>query len=104
MSLGIASCLWYFYISTIEPFCFYLPGGLGRHYKICKNISTRFSDIVGCEEIKEEIKNHIKYFQNKKLTKGFLFTGPSGTGKTMMAKAIAGESNLPFVEILLIMS
>ena len=89
----------YQYLASIEPFCFYLPGGLGQYYKVHKNITTKFNDIIGSESIKEELQGHLKFFQEKKLTKGFLFYGPSGTGKTMMARAIAGESDLPFIEI-----
>lgn len=89
----------YTYLSEIEPFCFYLPGGLGKYYKIHKNIETKFSDVVGCDEIKEELKCHLEFFNKTKLTKGWLFNGPPGTGKTLMAKAVAGETNLPFIEV-----
>ena len=97
--LGIYLTGMYYYFSTIEPFCFYLPGGLGRFYQIHKNITTKFDDIVGCDVIKDELRAHLQFFREKKLTKGWMFHGPSGTGKTMMARAIAGESQLPFIEI-----
>lgn len=89
----------YMWLATIEPFCFYLPGGLGRYYKVHENITTKFDDIIGSESIKKEIQGHLKFFTEKKLSKGFFFHGPSGSGKTMMARAIAGESNIPFIEV-----
>jgi ATP-dependent Zn protease len=100
VAIGIYFTVVYKYLSLIEPFCFYLPGGIGRYYKVHKDIKTKFSDVVGSEEIKEELKAHLKYFTlTQNLSKGFLFQGVSGTGKTNMARAVAGESDLPFVEI-----
>ena len=45
--------------SMIEPFCFYLPGGIGRYYEVHKNIQTKFADIIGSETIKKELSAHI---------------------------------------------
>lgn len=99
IGIGIYLTLMYKFLSETEPFSFYLPGGIGKFYKVHKDITTKFTDIVGSEEIKDELKAHLKYFREKNLTKGFVFQGASGCGKTYFAKAVAGESDLPFIEI-----
>jgi cell division protease FtsH len=99
MCIGIYIAMIYKYLSVIEPFCFYLPGGIGQYYKVHKEVVTKFNDVIGSDDIKKELNLHLKFFAEKKLTKGWLFEGPNGSGKTLMAKAIAGESNLPFIEI-----
>ena len=66
--------------------------------------STRFNDVAGLEEVKEElveiidfIKNPEKYHKmGAKIPKGILFYGPPGTGKTLLAQAIAGETDSAF--------
>lgn len=65
---------------------------------------TKFSDVAGCEEAKEEVKELVDFlkephkFENLggKTPKGILLVGPPGTGKTLLARAIAGEANVPF--------
>lgn len=67
------------------------------------NIS--FQDVAGLEEIKEELNETIDFINNSykykkmgaKIPKGILFHGPPGTGKTMLAKAVAGETNSTFL-------
>lgn len=67
---------------------------------------TRFSDIIGAEDAKEELKYFIQFLKNPKqflLTggkppKGVLLYGPPGTGKTMLARAMAGESDVTFIQ------
>ncbi|EOU1990300.1 ATP-dependent metallopeptidase FtsH/Yme1/Tma family protein [Clostridium perfringens] len=67
--------------------------------------NVKFDDIAGNKEIKEEMKEIVdflkhpqKYLErNVKLPKGIILTGPPGTGKTLLAKAIANESNVPFI-------
>ena len=99
IGLGIYLSGMYYYLSTIEPFCFYLPGGLGKFYKIHKNITTKFDDIVGCEKIKDELRLHLQFFKEKKLTKGWMFNGPSGTGKNMMHMQLQGRVNCNYLNI-----
>ena len=100
IGIGVYFTFIYNYLSMLEPFSFYLPYGIGRYYKVHKDIKTKFSDVVGSEEIKEELAAHLKYFAStNEISKGFLFQGVSGTGKTHMARAVAGESDLPFIEI-----
>ena len=68
--------------------------------KPIKNIDTKFSDVLGIDEFKEEfleIVNFLRYPKKYKLAgadipKGILLVGEPGTGKTLMAKALAGES------------
>ncbi|MGD6858407.1 MAG: ATP-dependent zinc metalloprotease FtsH [Enterobacteriaceae bacterium] len=70
-------------------------------------VKTRFSDVAGCEEAKEEVKELVDYLKkpNKfkklggKIPKGILMIGPPGTGKTLLARAIAGEAKVPFFTI-----
>ncbi len=94
----------YYVLALCEPFSKYLPGGIGKYYKVVNNTGVTFDDIVGCDEIKEELRNHITimnedYESDCSLTKGYVFVGEHGTGKTMMAKAVASESNFTFIEI-----
>ena len=64
----------------------------------------RFSDVAGEDEAKENLSEIVDYLHNpdkyKKIgasmPKGILLVGPPGTGKTMLAKAVAGEAGVPF--------
>lgn len=67
----------------------------------------RFSDVAGEDEAKESLSEIVDYLHNPEkytevgasMPKGILLVGPPGTGKTMLAKAVAGESNVPFFSI-----
>lgn len=64
----------------------------------------KFSDVAGEDEAKENLKEIVDYLHNPgkykevgaSMPKGLLLVGPPGTGKTMLAKAVAGEANVPF--------
>ena len=64
----------------------------------------RFSDVEGVDEAEENLQEIVEYLENPdkykeigaQMPKGVLLVGPPGTGKTMLAKAVAGEANVPF--------
>lgn len=66
-----------------------------------------FSDVAGEDEAKENLAEIVDYLHNPEkytevgasMPKGLLLVGPPGTGKTMLAKAVAGEANVPFFSI-----
>ncbi len=74
---------------------------------IDKDTDVTFDDVAGVDEAKEELKEIIDYLQNPqkyqrlggKIPKGVLLVGPTGTGKTLLAKAVAGEARVPFFSI-----
>ncbi|HHT9129398.1 MAG TPA: ATP-dependent zinc metalloprotease FtsH [Candidatus Brocadiaceae bacterium] len=74
---------------------------------IDKDTGVTFDDVAGVDEAKEELKEIIDYLQNPqkyqrlggKIPKGVLLVGPTGTGKTLLAKAVAGEAQVPFFSI-----
>ena len=67
----------------------------------------RFSDVAGEDEAKENLQEIVDYLHNPQkyteagasMPKGILLVGPPGTGKTMLAKAVAGEAHVPFFSI-----
>ncbi|KJP86358.1 hypothetical protein AK88_03991 [Plasmodium fragile] len=71
-----------------------------------ENVKVTFADVKGCDEVKQELEEIIDYLKNSdkftkigaKLPKGILLSGEPGTGKTLIARAIAGEANVPFIQ------
>ena len=91
-------------------------GGLGGMFNLGKSnarvydkdkTTIRFNDVAGEDEAKENLQEIVNYLHDPNqfksigatMPKGILLVGPPGTGKTMLAKAVAGESNVPFFSI-----
>ncbi|KAA6411143.1 MAG: intermembrane space AAA protease IAP-1 [Lasallia pustulata] len=79
-------------------------GGVQHNEILPQQQTTRFSDVHGCDEAKEELQELVEFLKNTerfsalggKLPKGVLLVGPPGTGKTLLARAVAGEAGVPF--------
>ena len=89
-----------------------MGGMLGNPGKADKLINsekpeTKFSDVQGVEEAKDEVKEIVDFLKfperymelGAKIPKGLLLVGPLGTGKTLLAKAVAGEASVPFFSV-----
>ena len=103
--------MWKFLFSKI------FKGGMGGNYMDLgksnarifakTELSRKFSDVAGEEEAKESLMEIVDFLQRPKkyeqigakLPKGALLVGPPGTGKTMLAQAVAGEAGVPFFSI-----
>ena len=90
------------------------PGGMlgsfgkSRHRVQTKeSVNVTFADVAGIDEAKEEVSELVEFLKNPKrfqklggrIPRGVLLEGPPGCGKTLMARAIAGEADVPFFSI-----
>ncbi|WP_293445505.1 ATP-dependent zinc metalloprotease FtsH [Persephonella sp.] len=93
-----------------------MSGGSNRAFSFAKSKAkvyleekpnVKLDDVAGMDEVKEEVKEIIEYLKDPqrfqklggRAPKGVLFYGDPGVGKTLLAKAIAGEANVPFISI-----
>ena len=85
-------------------------GGFGKSNAkvyVKSTAGIKFEDVAGEDEAKENLTEIVEYLHNPEkyreigatMPKGILLVGPPGTGKTMLAKAVAGEANVPFFSI-----
>jgi SpoVK/Ycf46/Vps4 family AAA+-type ATPase len=76
-----------------------------KEFKLAKNVPDRLADVKGIDEVKEEIEEIVNMLKNPqkyeeagaKLIRGVLLVGQPGTGKTLLARALAGESGINFI-------
>ena len=75
--------------------------------RLAKDKSVTFKDVAGCDEEKQELEEVVDFLKNPRkyveigarIPKGILLFGAPGTGKTLLARAVAGEANVPFFSI-----
>lgn len=99
----------FLYFGIILVLIYYINKGMtGNELKsndLVQTSDVRFSDIIGHDEVIEDLGFIVELLKNPnkgndlnaKVPRGILFSGEPGTGKTLLAKAIAGESNVPFI-------
>src|SRR3954451_21170803 len=102
--------IWIFFMRQMQG------GGRGGAFSFGKsrarmmdenNNSVTFADVAGCEEAKEEVAELVEFLRDPskfqklggRIPRGVLMVGSPGTGKTLLAKAIAGEAKVPFFSI-----
>lgn len=87
----------------------FMRAGYGRlkETDLVQKSNVKFDDVIGLDEIVEDISLYVSLIRNPKMgkeigarsPKGLLLAGAPGTGKTLIAKAIAGEANVPFISV-----
>src|SRR6056300_1320852 len=82
------------------------PFGKSTEFTMDQEVETRFTDVEGIDSAKEELEEIVDFLKKPeryygsgaKIPRGALLAGAPGTGKTLLARAIAGESNVPFIQ------
>ena len=79
----------------------------GSHHQIVLSTNVGFNDVQGCDEVKAQLIQVVDFLKNPSkyemygatMPRGYLLEGPPGVGKTLLAKAVAGEAHVPFLVI-----
>ncbi|VDK20259.1 unnamed protein product [Taenia asiatica] len=109
ITIGLGAALVFFLIRSPERG---LGGGFSKIFdstiaSFADNVDARFADVQGCDEVKKELEDIVEFLRNPekfsklgaKLPKGVLLVGPPGVGKTLLARAVAGEAQVPFLYV-----
>jgi cell division protease FtsH len=101
--------LWFFFMRRVQsgPDRAFMFGKSRAKPMVSDRPKVTFADVAGVEEAKEELKEIIAFLKaphkfqklGGRIPKGVLLVGPTGTGKTLLAKAVAGEAGVPFLSI-----
>lgn len=109
--IGLLILFWLLMVGRFERFSGGNPllslGKAKAKIYIEKGLKTRFSEVAGIDEVKAELQEVVQFLKNPaqysrlggRMPKGILLVGSPGTGKTMLARAVAGEAGVPFFSI-----
>ncbi|MCB2189070.1 MAG: ATP-dependent zinc metalloprotease FtsH [Deltaproteobacteria bacterium] len=100
--------IWYLMMKRMNPGAGALNFGSSKARVYAEeDITTRFADVAGVDEAKEELEEIVQFLKEPerftrvggRMPKGVLLVGPPGTGKTLLSRAVAGEAGVPFFNI-----
>jgi len=107
LPIGILIAVWIYFMRRMQGGGALSFGQSKARLVHPEDTKVSFSDVAGIEEVKEEVQEIVQYLRDPKrfarlgaqVPKGILFVGAPGTGKTLLARAIAGEAKVPFFSI-----
>ncbi|NLK41748.1 MAG: ATP-dependent zinc metalloprotease FtsH [Planctomycetes bacterium] len=105
--LLVIGLIYFIFLRNLKGGGMLMNFGRSRHRVRGKEKKVTFDDVAGIDEAKEEVAEIIEFLKNPKkfmkiggrIPRGVLLSGPPGCGKTLLAKAIAGEADVPFFSI-----